>query len=319
MNLRDIFFHNLWYKVFSVICGILLWFVVIGQQQSEISIELPLEYRNVPVNYIITRSMVRKVSVLLSGPSTLLKLIARREVSFPVDLSHVHRGENEIVLYPELLNLPHKITLRVVTPSTIKVYLDKIVSMEKTVVPKFRNSVAKGYIVKKVELNPQLVKVTAEESSLKRITALETEYIDLKNRKESFSESVPVLLKGLKYIKKIEPEEVKVKVDIEEKFVKKQIKNLPIEVNTTLNLEGYNIYIKPSKINVQYEISENFMNLVKKGDFSASVNLNSLDNDTFPIMLKYPEHIRNVKLSDKFVKVKIEEIKPKTTEKRGKK
>ncbi len=319
MKLRDIFFHNLWYKVFSVICGILLWFVVIGQQQSEISIELPLEYRNVPVNYIITRSMVRKVSVLLSGPSTLLKLIARREVSFPVDLSHVHRGENEIVLYPELLNLPHKITLRVVTPSTIKVYLDKIVSMEKTVVPKFRNSVAKGYIVKKVELNPQLVKVTAEESSLKRITALETEYIDLKNRKESFSESVPVLLKGLKYIKKIEPEEVKVKVDIEEKFVKKQIKNLPIEVNTTLNLEGYNIYIKPSKINVQYEISENFMNLVKKGDFSASVNLNSLDNDTFPIMLKYPEHIRNVKLSDKFVKVKIEEIKPKTTEKRGKK
>jgi len=307
-NLKDIFFNNFWYKVFSVFCGFLLWFVVIGQQQSEISIELPLEYRNVPSNYIITRSMIKKVSILLSGPSTLLKLYAKKEISFPVDLSHVHKGENEVVLYPELLNLPHKITLRVVTPSTIKVYLDKIVTMEKTVVPRFKNSIAKGYEIKKVEISPQIIKVTAEEGSLSGIKALATEDIDLKERKESFEETVPVLLTGLKYLKKVEPSKVKVKVDIKEKFVPKTIKNIKIDVNTTLNLEGYNIFIKPSKIDVKCDISENFLNLVKKGDFSAYVDVNSLDNNTFPIILKYPEHIKNVQPSSEFVKVKIKEI-----------
>ncbi len=305
MNLRDIFLHNFWYKVFSVMCGILLWFVVIGQQQSEISVELPLEYRNVPANYIMTRSTIRKVSVLLSGPSTLLKLVVRKELSFPVDLSHVHKGENEIALYPELLNLPHKITLRVITPATIKVYFEKIVSQEKPVIPRFKNSIAKGYKIAKVIVEPHVVKITAGEDTLKRISALETEKIDLKDRKENFEEITPLVINNLKYLKKIEPPEVKVKVLIEEKFVKKSIKNIKIDVKTNLNLEEYDIFIKPAKINIQYDISENFMNLIKRGDFRAVVDVNTLDNNTFPIILNYPEHIKNVKLSTEFVKVKI--------------
>ena len=111
MILKEFFLKNFWYKVFSIILGILLWFMVIGQQNSEITIELPLEFKNIPSNYIITKSIVHKVSVLLSGPSTLLKLISKKNLSFPVDLSHVHKNKNEIVLYPEVLNLPHKVNI----------------------------------------------------------------------------------------------------------------------------------------------------------------------------------------------------------------
>jgi hypothetical protein len=91
LNIKHIIFDNFWYKIFSVICGFLLWFMVIGQQNSEISVELPLEFKNVPQNFIITKSFYNKVNILFSGPSTLIKLIAKKELSFPIDLSHVHK------------------------------------------------------------------------------------------------------------------------------------------------------------------------------------------------------------------------------------
>ncbi len=306
-DIKDIIFKNFWYKVFSILCGFLLWFMVIGQQNSEITVELPLEYKNVPQNFIITKSIVNKVNVLFSGPSTLIKLIAKKELSFPIDLSHVHKGKNEIVLYPEMLNLPHKINIKIITPSTISIYVDKIVTETKAVVPQIVGTVAKGFKISKISIEPPYVSITAAEDELKSIQTIKTDTINVTDKKENIDVKVP-LITNLRYLRSISPLEVEVKIEIKEKFVKKVFKNIKIFIKSKLDLTNYQINLKPKTVTIFTEISDNFKNIVHKDDFKAFIEIDDIHKKEFPLTLEYPEeHIKIDNVSAKFIDVTFKE------------
>ncbi len=312
-SIKDAIFNNFWYKVFSVICGFLLWFMVIGQQNSEITVELPLEYKNVPQDFIITKSVVNKVNVLFSGPSTLIKLIAKKEMSFPVDLSHVHKGKNEIVLYPEMLNLPHKINIKIITPSTITIYVDKIVTQTKTIVPQIIGKVAHGFEIKSLSIEPPYASITAAEDELNLIQTVKTDVIDITGKKESFEVKVP-LITNLRYLRSITPLEAKVKIDIQEKFIKKVFKHIKISIKSQLDLSNYIIKLKPDYVNIIAEISENFKNIIRKEDFKAFIEIDDIHKKEFKLKLEYPsEHTKIDNISTMYInatfKAKLRSIK----------
>ena len=308
MNLKELLFNNFWYKLFSVIFGILLWFMVIGQQNSELTIELPLEFKNLPSNYMITKSVVHKVSALISGPSTLLKLIAKKEISFPVDLAHVHKGKNEIVLYPELLNMPHKVTVRIITPSTISVYTDRIVEEIKPVLPEYEGEVPKGFEIKNVKIEPSIVKITGAEDEIKKLDYLKTDVINLNGKMKSF-EVEKTVITSLKYLKSIVPNKVKVTITIGEKLIEKNLYKIPVKVKSTLDLTNYKIKISPKTVNIKYQISENFKNIIKKGDFEVYIEVDDIHKTDFPVKISFPDHVKILNVSSKNINVIFEEIK----------
>src|SRR5262245_5301978 len=64
-SVKDLIFNNWMLKVFSFILAFALWAAVAGESTSEIGIEVPLEYRNVPTNSEIVGDGVNTVEVRL--------------------------------------------------------------------------------------------------------------------------------------------------------------------------------------------------------------------------------------------------------------
>ncbi len=70
-------FKNLTLKLVALILAIIIWFLVVGEQKSEVRLTVPLELRNLPTDLEITQS-VSQVEITLRGFSSFVKRLTPR-------------------------------------------------------------------------------------------------------------------------------------------------------------------------------------------------------------------------------------------------
>ncbi len=301
-------FENWQYKLLSLGFAIFFWYMVIGQQQSEITIEIPIEFQNVPENYVIVNNPVNKVSILLSGPSPIIKTLTKENISFPVDLSKIKTGKNEIYLYPDMLRLPRKVNVKLINPSKFLIDVDKLEKRTFAVIPKFIGNIKKGYKITSIKVEPPTVDVISIHRELKKFRAIETQPINIQNKFKSFETIVPLNVK-LKYLKSINPEKVKVIVKIEEDLVQISFKNIKIKIKSDLDLKEYKIKLIPNNVNIKIKVNSLKKKLISKKDFEAYVQINSIGEVQYPVKINYPRNIQLVDYSPKNIKIIFEKVK----------
>ena len=302
-NLKDLIFNNWHYKLLSLGFAIFFWYMVIGQQNSEITIELPIEFRNVPANYVIVNNPINKVSILLSGPSPIIKSLTKENLSFPVDLGKIHIGKNEIYLFPHMLNLPRKVNVKLINPSKFIIDVDKFETRVLPVVPKLVGKVKAGYKLSSVDVTPPVVKITSLERELNKIDHIDTDPVNLFEKDKSFEEEVP-LNANIKYLKSLKPEKVKIKVAIIEDLVEVKIRNVKIKVKSGIDLSQYKLKLLPDKVNITVKINSTIKNLISKKDFEAFVNINAIDEPEYNVEVMVPENVKLVDFNPKKISIK---------------
>src|SRR5262245_35862 len=109
--------HNWGLKVFSVLMAVVLWTVVASETTSEIGMDVPLEYRNIPSNLEITDDRTNTVEVRLRGSSNLIKGVTTKDVSTAVDLNGMKAGEQTIPLTSQNVVAPFGAQVVRVEPS----------------------------------------------------------------------------------------------------------------------------------------------------------------------------------------------------------
>ncbi len=306
--MKDVIFNNWQYKLLSLGFAIFFWYMVIGQQHSEITIEIPIEFQNVPENYVIVSNPVNKVSILLSGPSPIIKTLTKENLSFPVDLSKVKIGKNEIYLFPNMLNLPRKVTVKLINPSKFVIDIDKFEERILPVLPKFVGKVKTGYKIDSVNVNPPTVKIISLERELNKLDHVETDPINLLNKRTTFKVTVPVNV-NIQYLKSVTPEKVTVTVKIVENLIDVTFKNIKLKVKTKLDLKSYKLKIIPSSITVKFKINSIMKKLVSKKDFEAYVNISSIGEQFYPVNIIPPSNVKIIDYSPKNVKIRFLKIK----------
>ncbi len=299
---------NWQYKLLSLGFAIFFWYMVIGQQQSEITIEIPIEFQNVPENYVIVNNPVNKVSILLSGPSPIIKTLTKENISFPVDLSKIKTGKNEIYLYPDMLKLPRKVNVKLINPSKFMIDVDKLEKKTFAVIPKFIGNIKKGYKITSIKVEPPIVEIISIHRELKKFKAIETNPINIQNKFKSFETTVPLNVK-LKYLKSINPEKVKVIVKIEENLVQVLLKNIKIKIKSDLDLKGYKIKLIPDKINIKFKINSTMKKSISKKNFEAFIEVKSIGEAQYPVKINYPNNIQLLDYSPKNIKLVFEKVK----------
>src|SRR5215467_6274387 len=159
--------NNWLLKIVSLILAVMLWMAVANEASSEIGMEVPLEYRNIPPQLEITGDMTNTVQVRLRGSSTVIKDITPKSVSTTIDLSKMGRGEKIVPLSPQNVQAPFGAEVIRVNPSSVRFTLEhtivKTVPIVTTVLP------PEGFDVSKVVVTPGRVEVEGPES---RINAL---------------------------------------------------------------------------------------------------------------------------------------------------
>jgi YbbR domain-containing protein len=179
--------HNWLAKLFSLVLASLLWLTISTQANSEIGINIPLEYRNIPANLEVTGDTTNNVEVRLRGPVVLIREIAPRDISAIVDLAAVPTGEKIVQLTAKNVKLPFGIDVVRVSPAQVRLNLEQTMSKIVPVAVRLSGAPAAGLAVGEVSVSPDRIEIEGPESRVRAITEVPTALVSVSGRRTSFS------------------------------------------------------------------------------------------------------------------------------------
>ena len=119
-------FSDLPIKAFFLLIVCLLWIVVVGIRQGEISMNLPIEYYSIPQNLRISGQPPKEIKVRLKGSQKFLSSLNPDHIRAQVNLSKARSGSNQISLSEMNINCPSGMTVTYVSPQNIYIQLSPI-------------------------------------------------------------------------------------------------------------------------------------------------------------------------------------------------
>ncbi|MGB9715787.1 MAG: CdaR family protein [Thermodesulfovibrionales bacterium] len=206
-------FKNLGLKITAVLLSILLWIFATSRGMSEISLDVPLEFKNIPQGLELISYDVKTISLNLKGQERLIRTIRPTDIRVWVDLSKAKKGEGIYTISKNNIRLPLAVTVKNITPYTVKVRLEESFSKTVRVKPVIVGEPKRGYHIKSVTVVPHNIEIEGSSSKVKKIDKIKTEPLDITGQSKTVTKYLKLDVSGMNI--KTEVDEVMVKVIIE--------------------------------------------------------------------------------------------------------
>jgi hypothetical protein len=139
--LRRHVFHNLALKVTSLALASALWLAVSSSPPSEVALNEPLIFRNVPSNLDISSENIPSVQIRVRGPERIVRRLTASDIRAEVDVTGMRPGERIFDL-TKAITVPDKLEVVQVVPSEVHVDFDirarRQVPVKPRIVPSYR-------------------------------------------------------------------------------------------------------------------------------------------------------------------------------------
>ncbi len=194
--MKKILFSNLGIKILSVVLAISMWVFVTYRGQSEMAVDVPIGFKNVPKGLELLRESAKTVALNLRGQERLLKNLKPMDINVFVDLSNAKRGESTYYLDKNAVMVPGTVDILRVEPTYVRVVLDE--SMKKTLPVKASiiGAPEKGFRIVSVDVKPSAVTVEGARTEIERMAVLRTEAVDVTGFDSDIKETVRVNING---------------------------------------------------------------------------------------------------------------------------
>lgn len=212
--MKRLFSKNTELKAIALVLAILLWFFVTLKGQSEIIMELPVEYKNTPRDFEIVNTSGNIVTLNVQGVERSLKNLSPKDISIQLDLSDAKEGENLFYLNRSNVKIPQTLTVKNIKPSFIIVQVDKTIVKTVDVKAVLEGAPMKGYVVEGVKVTPERVAIAGPRKALEKLTSLETAPIDINGIESSMEQYATLNYKEIDIRNRNEKRNEKVKVAI---------------------------------------------------------------------------------------------------------
>jgi YbbR domain-containing protein len=263
---------NIGVKIISLLFAIFLWLYVTAQIGERQTFRVPLELANIPESLAVVRDVPKDIAVTVrSTRSELLKLRFMSNIKATVDISGARRGRNIVPLSTGILGLPagfRQEDASIESPKSLTLDFERIVSASLPVTPVLRGSIPKDMIlVGRPSVTPDRVLVRGPASAMTDVTAVETEPIDLRNRRGKFSREVSIRPgQGC--------EGIPAKVLVEFEIARRAIRTLEGIPPTLLQAEeGLEVEYTPQTAALTVEGPEELVNKLVPDDVSIILNI----------------------------------------------
>lgn len=200
--MKNLIFNNLGMKVSAVILSVFLWFFVASRGQSEIMLEAPLEFRNIPADLGIASSSVKTVKLTIRGQERFMKSINAHNIGVFVDMSKAREGEGIYHVNKEDVKLPFAISVTSVEPAAIKVKLDEMVSKSVPIMVSVIGVAEKGAKVS-TAVEPKNMVIRGLKSEVRQIRYIMTEDFDISDIKETVTKSLELDTSGMNVVPEV--------------------------------------------------------------------------------------------------------------------
>jgi YbbR domain-containing protein len=194
--MRRLLFENLGLKIAAVLLSIVLWIFVTSRGQSELSVDVPLEFNDIPRSLEIVNHTVKTITLVIKGQERFLKNIRPSDIRVSLDLGKAKKGDGTYSISRDDIKLPHAVTVTNITPSSVRVTLEETATKTVRVVAVLAGVPEKGYYVKSVDVMPPDAEIEGVKSEVARIKTVKTEPIDVTGSNETFTQGTKLDLTG---------------------------------------------------------------------------------------------------------------------------
>lgn len=267
--IKDLLFSNISLKILSFFFAVSLWLFVNLKATAESTLHIPVHWENLPSFLAITNEVNDSVRVRVAGPRRILSNLEPSKLPVTLDLSDGKVGLSNYQINEKMIHLPPGLTATVLPPDTIQFKFEFTVTKGVEVRPRFSGKPAEGHVLEGAEVVPKRVEIVGAQSELKGIAQVDTEPIDVTERRESFETKVKIALDRRHAWLSTGQGEVEVRVAITEEKVQKLLKQISLKVK---NSRGP-VRLEPPRIDVILEGPAGKIDSLQPDQIAASVVL----------------------------------------------
>jgi YbbR domain-containing protein len=241
-------------KLISLTLAIMLWYFVVGEDQVDINIQVPVEIINLPADLTISNQYKEDIEVAVRGPRSMIQELRSRNITRPVDLANAQPGTVVIKNDENSIPLPRGITIQRLQPTNITLLLDELLQKRFSITPVTEGEPASGYALQQIYLDPDHLSISGPRSILEKSAELNTYVIDISNLKRSTTLQVHLSLEP-DFFDLIGETVVSARIEVQEKMTEQTVTNIPVNVRDSASP----VLVEPDTVSVTARIPENLI------------------------------------------------------------
>jgi YbbR domain-containing protein len=201
----------------------------------------------------------------------VLRRLTPQDINVGVDLQEAEPGERLAYLTVEDVRAPFGARVARVTPTTVRIVLDRTVERMVDVIPRVVGVPASGFELAEIDLQPQKIAVVGPSSRIEGLAQVTTEPISVDGLREPYARLVRVELDPL--VRVAREENVALRLEVREERGRRElsgvaVKGLPADPTAT---------VTPQTVRVQLEGPRSVVEGLRPEDLVAQVDLKPLD------------------------------------------
>lgn len=224
-------FHNIPWKILSVLVAFGIWFVVMSSNSIEITKEVNLELE-VPSGLTVANEIPSQVSFRLAGSKFFLRTFANSADTIHVDFTKAKAGPAFYRIEKDALRLPIGVRVLSISPSTINPVLEHLERRTVPVEVQQKNEVPNGYRLVKLFANPKNVRIKGPRNVIETISVIRSEPVDLSDIPTTLKWELP-LRTGYANVVFDEDVEPRIMAEVEPTGSNFRVAGVPIRVTGT--------------------------------------------------------------------------------------
>ena len=190
--MKKLFTENLGLKISAILISVFLWFFVTSRGQSEITLDVPPEFKNIPADTGIVSTSVKTVSVTVRGQERPMKNLKVPDVRVYVDLEKAKKGEKIFYINTADIKLPYALSVVSVTPLSVKIKLEETVAKTVPVTPILAGEPRDGFAVRAIKVEPKSVVIKGLKSEVRKLRVVKTEPLDITDANKTMTQELNI-------------------------------------------------------------------------------------------------------------------------------
>ncbi|MBI5586831.1 MAG: YbbR-like domain-containing protein [Deltaproteobacteria bacterium] len=177
--MKKLLLSNIRLKLLALAFATALWFFVAGQSDTEVGFLVPLAFKGIPKEMVMTSSPPEDAEVRVAGPKFIINNLSPSQIIAEIDLSSAKEGLNTFSLQPRDVSTPIGVEVLRVRPSSIDVRMENLINVNLPVRVTLIGKPAAGYRVADVTVSPKTVVASGTKKDIKTMGGVYTRPVDI--------------------------------------------------------------------------------------------------------------------------------------------
>ncbi|HUU28215.1 MAG TPA: CdaR family protein [archaeon] len=232
-------FKNIELKLISLAIATTLWVMVTGKDYRYGDFNIPIELKGLQEDLIIVSSgadnrEVKNATVRIRASETVIRTMDERSMFLRVDITNLNQGHHLIRLSDDLvMGRPPGAEITDIFPSDLELDIEQVMIKSFVVVnAEILGKPADNYNISQIICNPPSVSLRGPKSLVEKIEKISTPQVNIDGLSEINLRRTLHLVPPHPTITVI-PENVTLRIQIQEKLITQSFKDIPIELRNT--------------------------------------------------------------------------------------